>query len=380
MWQWIPDYQFVGESHMKVLTVVGSPGQRLTTQPILGALRTDHETVLVRAGRRDDGCDPLGTALAEPDPSVRLGTSGADRAGRTATLLRELDDVVARESPDVVLVAGDTSATLAGALVGAKRDAVVAHVEGGLRHRDRDGSGELDRVLADHCSGLLFVPSERARARLATAGITEGVNEVGDVACDSLLAVRDRARNRSTTLDETDHEPDSFLLATVHRQRSVQGGRLESLRSVLADAPLPVVVPTHPRTGSRFDRRLGTGALPDGVDLVDTETYLDYVRLVDAAERVVTDAARVQKEAFYLDTPCLTLCETTPWIETVEAGWNVLVGTRPDAISRNLRRSFRRSERPRPYGGGNAAERIVDRLESAVATAGADEQVGSAVP
>ncbi|WP_424020008.1 UDP-N-acetyl glucosamine 2-epimerase (plasmid) [Halorientalis pallida] len=365
---------------MKVLTVAGSPSQRLTTLPVRRALRADHESIFVRAGRRGDGCDPLGTALDERGPSVRLGTGGAGHAEQTATLLRDLDDVVARESPDVVLVAGDTSATLAGALVGAKRDALVAHVEGGLRRHDRDGSSELDRVLTDHCSGVLFVPSERATARLAAAGITDGVHEVGDVTCDAMLAVRERARDRSTALDEVDHEPGSFVLASLQRRRSVRGDWRQSLRSGLADAPLPVVVPTHPRTECRFDRRLGNEALPETVDAVETETYLDYVWLVDAAERVVTDAARVQKEAFHLDTPCLTLAETTPWIETVEAGWNVLVGTRADAIRRNLRRSFRRTEKPQPYGDGNAARRIVDRLESAVATATTDEQVGSAVP
>jgi UDP-N-acetylglucosamine 2-epimerase len=364
---------------MKVLTVAGSLGQRLTTLPVLGALGTEHESVLVQADRGEGAHGSLGTVLGGPEPSVRIGVSGDDHAGRTATLLRQLDDVMAQESPDVVLVAGDTSATLAGALVGAKRDALVAHVEGGLRRRDRDGSAELEQVLADHCAGLLFVPSDRAGARLAAAGVTDGVHEVGDVTCDALLAVRDRARDRSTALDEIDHEPQSFVLATTRRRRSMQDDRPVSFLSELADAPLPVVVPTHPRTGHDFDRRLRTAELPDTVELVDTETYLDVVRLVDAAERVLTDADRVQKEAFYLDTPCVTLRESTPWIETVEAGWNVLVGTRPDAIRRNLGRSFPRSGKPRPYGGGNAAERIVETLESAVATATADERVGSAV-
>jgi UDP-N-acetylglucosamine 2-epimerase (non-hydrolysing) len=363
---------------MKMLAVAGNPAQRLATVPVCNALGTEHDSMFVRVGRDAGGDrDAVGTALDAPESTIRLGAEPETPPRQTATLLQELDEIVAREPPAAVLVAGDTNATLAGALVGGKRDAVVAHVESGLRRPNRDGSNELERVLAEHRSGRLFVPSKRTRERLEAAGLTRGVHEVGDVACDALLAVRDRAHERSTVLETLAHEPGSFVLAAVHRSRSARDDRSGAILSGLADAPVPVVVPSHPRTASGLARRTG---LPDGVTVVDTESYLDFLCLLDAADRVVTDAARVQKEAFYLDTPCVTVGETTPWIETVEAGWNVLVGTRPDAIARNLRRSFPGSRKPQLYGGGTAAERVVDALESAVATAASDERVGSAVP
>jgi UDP-N-acetylglucosamine 2-epimerase (non-hydrolysing) len=222
---------------------------------------------------------------------------------------------------------------------------------------------EVNRRLTDHAADLLFAPGPDAEKTLEREGITEGVSVPGDVMYDTLLAIRDRLD--AVTGDEPS-VPDEYVLATVHRAANTDDeDRLAAIVEGLAAAPLPVVLPAHPRTAAALERS-DRVTVPDAVDVIDPVGYLDFVRLLDGAERVATDSGGVQKEAFYLDTPCVTLRAETEWIETVEAGWNVLVGADADAIARNLRRRFEVAGKPRPYGDGDAAERIVDALERAV--------------
>ncbi|AQL44891.1 UDP-N-acetylglucosamine 2-epimerase (non-hydrolyzing) (plasmid) [Halorientalis sp. IM1011] len=362
---------------MKVLSVVGARPQFVKAFPVSEALGT-HEHVLVHTGQHYDRelSDVFFEELPIPEPDVNLGVGSGTHAEQTGSMVAELDTVVARESPDVVLVYGDTNSTLAAALVGAKRDVRLAHVEAGLRSDNRAMPEEINRVLTDHCSDLLFAPSERAVETLAGEGVTEGVHEVGDVTYDALLAVRDRARDRSRVLDRLGHDDGEYILATVHRAANTEDEqRLAAIVEGLADAPLPVVFPAHPRTIAALKAADGIGDLPESVHLVDPVGYLDFVRLLDGAERVATDSGGVQKEAFYLDTPCVTMREETEWIETVEAGWNVLVGADAGAIRRNLGRRFAVTEKPQPYGDGNTAERIVRALDRTIEAAPVEDAV-----
>ncbi|WP_424020005.1 non-hydrolyzing UDP-N-acetylglucosamine 2-epimerase (plasmid) [Halorientalis pallida] len=362
---------------MKICSVVGARPQFVKAFPVAEALGA-HERVLVHTGQHYDRklSDVFFEELPIPEPDVNLGVGSGTHAEQTAAMIEELDTVVTRESPDVMLVYGDTNSTLAGALVAAKRDVQLAHVEAGLRSDNRAMPEEINRVLTDHCSDLLFAPSERAVETLAGEGITDGVHEVGDVTCDALLAVRERARERSRVLDRLGQEDGEYILATVHRAANTENeDRLAAIVAGLADAPLPVVLPAHPRTTAALKAAEDIGAIPDSLQLVDPVGYLDFVRLLDGAERVATDSGGVQKEAFYLDTPCVTMREETEWVETVEAGWNVLVGADADAISRNLDRRFAVSTKPQPYGDGDAAERIVRTLERTVGTAPVEDAV-----
>ncbi len=356
-----------GGSKMRVLTIVGSRSQLLKSFPVSRALRDDHDEIIVYTG--DDYTREMGESFFEvlsvPEPDISLGISSQSHAEQTASFLSSLDGVMETHAPDVVLVYGDTNATLAGALVGAKRDALVAHIEAGLRESDRRRPEEINRVLADHCSGLLFVPSDRAKHFLADEGVTDGVYKTGDVMYDSLLTIREEARSQSEILSTVDHADDEYILAALHRTSTINDSdRLDSIIEGLGAAPRPVLLPSNPRLDEALERNGWAGELPDGVNHIDRVGYLDYIRLVDGAERVTTDAGRVQKEAFYLDTPCVTLREKTAWLATVTCGWNVLVGTDPAVISRNLDRSFDVTSKPNPYGNGNAAEQIVSALES----------------
>lgn len=352
-------------SEPTVLSVVGARPQFVKAFPVSRLLRERAREVLVHTGQHYDFgmSDVFFEELDIPEPEYNLGVGSANHAVQTAAMLREIDAVVESEEPDLVLVYGDTNSTLAGALVAAKRGVPVGHVEAGLRSGNWSMPEEVNRVLTDRCSDLLFVPSERAVGTLAEEGITDGVTVTGDVMYDAVLRVRDRAVTESTVLRDLDIDAgqEGYVLATVHRQANTDDPeRLAAIVEGLASSPRRVVVPLHPRTENALERHDLLERATDALTLTDPVGYVDFVALLAGAERVATDSGGVQKEAFYLDTRCITLRDETEWTETVEVGWNELVGAEPEAIRRALRRTDELPEKPSLYGGGNAAERMVD--------------------
>jgi len=353
---------------MKVLTVVGARPQFVKAAAVSGRLPHDYEECLVHTGQHYD--DDLSAVFFEelgiPDPAYNLGVGSDTHARQTAEMIRRLDPVVAAESPDTVLVYGDTNSTLAAALVAAKRDTTVTHVEAGLRSGNWLMPEEVNRVLTDHCSDLLFAPSDAAVSTLRREGISGSVHNVGDVMYDAVLDVRDRLPDRPAFLDDLGVE-GTYAVATVHRPRNTDDlTRLRAIVDALAELSMSVVFPVHPRT-ERALREAGLWTFAtDELAVVDPLGYLDFVGLVNAAARVLTDSGGVQKEAFYLGTPCVTVREETEWHETVESGWNVLAPPDADRIRRELERLDPMPPRPSLYGDGTAAERIVDVLSTKI--------------
>ena len=351
---------------MKVVSVVGARPQFVKAFPVSGALADrGHEETLVHTGQHYDEelSDVFFEDLPLPEPAYNLGVGSDSHARQTAAMLHELDAVLDAEQPDAVLVYGDTNSTLAGAIAAAKREEAIAHVEAGLRSGDPSMPEEVNRRLTDHAADLLLAPSERAADRLREESVDGSVHVTGDVMYDALLAVRDRARERSSILGQFGLADGEYVLATVHRAANTDDpGRLADVVEGLSASPLPVVVPLHPRTEEALREYDLYGAAADALDLVDPVGYLDFLRLLDGAERVATDSGGVQKEAFYLDTRCVTLRDRTEWTETVEAGWNVLVGAEPSAVRRELRREDELPPKPRLYGGGDAAPRVAEVL------------------
>jgi len=359
---------------MRVATVVGARPQFIKAFPVSEALADNHDEFLVHTGQHYDEemSDVFFDELPIPEPDVNLGVGSQSHTKQTAAMMEGLEEVLDDYDPDMLLLYGDTNSKLAGALVGAKRDVTVAHVEAGLRSYNRQMPEEINRVLTDHCSDILFAPSEQAVKNLAEEGITRNVVNSGDVMHDSLLTVCERALEQSSILEELGYQDGEYILATVHRAANTDNpDRLDSIIRGLADAPLPVVFPAHPRSVDVLRDLSWTEDHLGSIDLVDPVGYLDFIRLIDGSERVATDSGGVQKEAFYLDTPCVTLRDETEWVETVRCGWNVLVGTDAAEICSNLSREFDLSQKPQPYGNGNAAQRIVtslvDNLQSSLA-------------
>ncbi|WP_458188929.1 non-hydrolyzing UDP-N-acetylglucosamine 2-epimerase [Haladaptatus sp. NG-WS-4] len=350
---------------MKVLTVVGARPQFVKAAAVSRKLRRDHDEVLVHTGQHYD--NELSAVFFEeldiPRPDCNLGVGSNSHGRQTAAMLAGLEARIEDAEPDAVLVYGDTNSTLAAAIAASKMDPALAHVEAGMRSGS-DIPEETNRVLTDHAADLLFAPSPDAMDNLADEGISEGVHFTGDVGYDALLWARKRA-DRSV-LSDFGVADQQFVLATVHRDTNTDDPeRLEAILDALSDDPRPVVLPAHPRTVERL-REFGLYETADrNLTLTDPVGYRQFVALLDAATVVATDSGGVQKEAFFLDTPCVTLREETEWVETVENDWNTLVGADGDAIRTAVAGATTPDEKPTPYGDGDAAARIVEVLTDA---------------
>jgi UDP-GlcNAc3NAcA epimerase len=299
--------------------------------------------------------------LDVPQPERELGAGTGSNTAQTARILAALEPVLAELEPQLALVYGDTNSTLAGALAAAQAGIPVGHVEAGMRSFDRTMPEELNRVLTDHASDLLLCSTPTAVANLEREGAAGEAHLVGDVMADVSLAFRDLAAQRSRILEELALEPGGYLAVTAHRAGNVDDpARLEALVTLLERLPRPVVFPVHPRTGARLDAAGLTGRLA-GVSVVAPLGYLDFLELARHARAVLTDSGGVQKEAYLLGVPCVTLRDRTEWVETVESGWNTLVDLDADAALAALDQRPP-AERPELYGGGHAAERAREVL------------------
>jgi UDP-GlcNAc3NAcA epimerase len=352
---------------MRILTIIGNRPQFVKAAAVSGPLRARHEEVLVHTGQHHD--DELSAVfvreLGVPPLDRELGIAGGSNTSQASRMMDALAPVLVEVAPGLVLVYGDTNSTLAGALAAARRDVPVAHVEAGMRSFDRSMPEEVNRVLTDHLSELLLCPSQTAVDNLAREGASGRVELVGDVMVDVARLFAPRARERLDVLATHGVTPGGYLLATAHRAGTVDDPeRLRRLVEVLEGLPEPVVVPLHPRTRARLEAagllaRLETPESP--VRLAPPLGYLEFTALLLHARAVLTDSGGVQKEAYLAEVPCVTLRDTTEWVETVEAGWNVLCDLDAAAARAALDRP-RPTAHPALYGDGHAAERVADAL------------------
>jgi UDP-N-acetylglucosamine 2-epimerase len=299
--------------------------------------------------------------LAIPQPRYHLGVGSGSHAQQTGEMLRRLEPVVESEAPDWVLVYGDTNTTLAGALVAAKLHAPLAHVEAGLRSFNKAMPEEINRIVADRVADLLLVPNAQAAEQLASEGITSGVRVVGDLMVDLAKQTAARLPASPPVLERFQVRPGGYCVATIHRAANTDDERV-FLRIVqgLRGVDLPIVFPVHPRTRA-IAQAHGVGQ-NDNIIPCDPLSYVEMIGLLSRAATLFTDSGGLQKEAFVLKVPCVTLRDETEWIETLEDGWNVLAGSDPEKIAEASKR-LTPARQGSPYGDGNAARNIVDALE-----------------
>jgi UDP-GlcNAc3NAcA epimerase len=306
--------------------------------------------------------------LSIPEPQYHLEIGSGNHGDMTGRMLGKLEEVLLAEKPDWALVYGDTNSTLAGALAAAKLLIPVTHVEAGLRSFNRSMPEEINRVLTDHVSQLLFVPTDAAIKNLAQEGITDGVFKVGDVMLDAFLLYKSDAKLNSTILSDLSLEPKKYYLATVHRQENTDdSNRLSGIFSALRKIGkngTPIICPLHPRTQKIMKEhgiQIHSGT---EVRIIEPVGYLDMIHLEENAALIFTDSGGVQKEAYFAGVPCVTLRNETEWVETVDAGVNFLAG----AQSENIIATFECAKRVHVhlksglYGDGHAAEKIVNCL------------------
>ncbi len=349
------------------MSVVGARPQFVKAMPVSRALGERHEERLVHTGQHYDEelSDVFFDQLDIPRPAHELGVGSGTHAEQTSAVVARLAPLVDRADPDVLVLYGDTNSTLGGAIVGAKLDVTVAHVEAGLRSGVRSMPEEINRVLTDHASDLLFAPTEAAVENLDREGLGDRCQLVGDVMYDAMLWAREVADQETDVAAEYGVERGEYVLATVHRPRNADDpDRLSAIVDALAAVDGGVVLPVHPRTERALERFGLWEWAAESLTLVDPVGYLEFVALLSGARAVATDSGGVQKEAFFLKRPCVTFRDETEWTETVDAGWNALVGADERAIVDALTDASPPAEQPSPYGDGHAAERIVSQIES----------------
>lgn len=348
---------------MKILTVVGARPQFVKASVVSRALRKDHQEILLHTGQHYD--DALSAQffrdLQLPAPDIELNVGSGLQGEQTARMLVGVERAIVDRTPDCVLVYGDTNSTLAGALAAAKLHVPIAHVEAGLRSFNRRMPEELNRIVTDQLSDLLFCPSSVAAANLSREGIARGVHVVGDVMADAVHAFAPSPERIAALLQEQGLDAGRFVVATVHRAENTDDlDRL--LRIVRAFGLLdePVVFPAHPRVRAALDR--AALAPSANVRVLPPLGYVQMLSLVGAARVLLTDSGGLQKEAYWLGVPCVTLRDETEWIETVGAGWNHIVGADTDRIVATTQTIQRPRVRPPLYGEGNVSARISDVL------------------
>jgi len=352
---------------MKIASIVGARPQFIKLAPFSREIRKKHREVLIDTGQHYDD-DMAGNFYSEfriPKPDHSLGVGSADHGEQTGRMLIAVEKVLVSEQPALAVVFGDTNSTLAGALAAAKLGIPVAHVEAGLRSYDTSMPEEQNRVLTDHLSRLLFCPTDAAKDNLKREGITKGVHVVGDVMVDALEESRLAAEKRSRILEDLKLKKKSYQLLTVHRQSNTDVK--ENLLGILAavgESKVPTVFPVHPRTASCLSEYGFDRMMPRNIITTRPLSHMDTIHLVANSLRVLTDSGGLQKEAYILGVPCITLRDTTEWTETVSVGWNVLVGADPKKMTQAVLEHSPPNYRPRVFGPPGASERIAKIIDS----------------
>lgn len=350
---------------MKVVTIVGARPQFIKAVLLSNELRKKHEEVLVHTGQHYDVqlSRVFFDELDIPYPNYNLGVGSDTHAIQTSKMMISIEKVLSDEKPDLVLVYGDTNSTLAGSIAAAKLNIPIAHIEAGPRMFDKKLPEEVNRVLTDHVSSLLFAPTQTAVDNLKKEGITEGVHLTGDIMLDSFLHFSRVAERKSKILAELGLRKKGYLLATVHRAGNTDDKH--NLRSIV-DAFLSVddriVFPIHPRT-EKYLKQYGLYdrlKCAPNITLIDPVGYLDSIILTRNAGKVLTDSGGLQKEAYFAKVPCITLDATTGWVETVQDGWNTLVASKREEITEAIKYFQPMGKQRKVFGNGKAAKKIVD--------------------
>ncbi|EJP6472717.1 UDP-N-acetylglucosamine 2-epimerase (non-hydrolyzing) [Clostridium botulinum] len=350
---------------MKILTVVGARPQFIKAAAVSNIIRKEHEEILVHTGQHYDKnmSKVFFEELQIPKPDYNLEIGSGNHGEQTGKMLIDLEKIYLKEKPDLVLVYGDTNSTLAGALCASKLLIPVAHVEAGLRSFNMNMPEEQNRILTDHISKLLFVPTVTAEDNLHNEGINENVHNVGDVMFDAVLHFKKLAEEKESILNKISIKSGEYILTTIHRAENTNDiNRLKNIIEALNESGKRIVLPLHPRTKKYIeDYNLQFG---NNIKLIEPVGYLDMITLEMNSQKIVTDSGGVQKEAFFMKKPCITMRDETEWVETVKNGWNIVVGTDKNKILNSILNFQPNGYQKSIFGDGKASYKILDIINN----------------
>lgn len=352
---------------MRIFSVVGARPQFVKLAPLNKAIKKRHQHIIVHTGQHYDYrmSQSFFEELHIPDPDYNLGVGSGLQGVQTGKMMEELENVFAKDVPDVVVVYGDTNSTLAAAIVAVKMGLPLVHVEAGLRSYRRGMPEEINRVVTDHLSDLLLCPSPPSADNLKKEGITDGVVVVGDVMTECLLSIESTLD--SATPERLGVKNGEYVLATIHRQENADSREnMTAIIGAMCDCGVDVVLPLHPRTS----RNITAWGLMDklkasrNVRVLEPLDFLSFTAMERYAKKIMTDSGGVQKEAYFWGVPCVTVRDETEWIETLEGGWNVLTGANRELILAALGRQKPEVGRTVVYGDAQVSSRIVAEIEA----------------
>ncbi len=350
---------------MKVFTILGARPQFIKASVVSFAFRdAGIKETIIHTGQHFDSLmsDVFFQDLDLPTPQHHLNIHSLNHGAMTGRMMEKIEELLINDKPDWVCVYGDTNSTLAGALVAAKLNIPLLHIEAGLRSFNRQMPEEVNRVVTDHLAQLLFAPTDLAVKCLEKEGIFQGVHLVGDVMMDALMHYRTKANETSDILERHKLNNNEYYLATIHRPSNTdERQRLRSILESFTQLDLPVIFPIHPRTQSLIEKmELSKYLTANSIVPIPPVSYLDMLVLESACRCIITDSGGIQKEAYIFERPCFTLRNETEWKETVDVGWNQLV--QPENLSEAVANFTRPSECPKLYGNGDAAIKITEVL------------------
>jgi len=350
---------------MNFVSVVGARPQFIKLAMLSRKLRENHNEIIIHTGQHYDDNMSMNffkeMRIPKPDHNLRIGSNPHGK--QTAEMLIGLEDLLLIQKPDLVITFGDTNTTLAASLTATKLHIPVAHIEAGLRSHNREMPEEINRIITDHISDYLFAPTLNAMKNLKLENLHKKSFLTGDIMYDSILYYGALAEKNSQILNTLNLDQKEYLLLTLHRPYNVDNiANLNSIFSALEETKRFIVFPIHPRTKKMIKKE--NIFIPNNILIIDPLGYLDFILLQKYANKIITDSGGVQKEAYLNGIPCITIRTETEWVETVEAGWNILVGDKNEQLIQNCLNFKPPKFRPEIFGNGYSVKKIISVLES----------------
>lgn len=342
---------------MRIFSIVGARPQFIKLAPLSAKLEGVHDETIVHTGQHYDYAmsEKIFHDLGIRKPDIHLNTGPGTHAGQTGEMMLKLETAMIEKKPDIVIIFGDTNSTLAGALAAAKLNIPIIHIEAGLRSYNRDMPEEINRIVADHISKYLFVPTQTAVDILEKEGLGKLTYLTGDIMVDTMKNNLQVALDKSRILDTLELGSASFNLLTLHRNYNVDDERiLRHLLNQLEQLGERIIFPVHPRTR----KMLGNDRIPENITITEPQGYLDFIALENASSRIITDSGGIQKEAYILRKPCITLRTETEWVETVQEKWNLLLSPTADDIAGRIS-AFTAPSRQKEIFGRDVTDKMV---------------------